>query len=69
VYLKSYKAILREVFQENKEVQYEYVMLFVKLSYQLNQGQRQAMLEELTKYDRQIEENDRLREVLAKIDL
>lgn len=57
------------VFGQRKDVQYEYVMLFVKVIYQLNSIQRQTMLEELAKYDQKIEENERLREILSKIDL
>jgi hypothetical protein len=69
VYLKSYRSLLRDVFEQPAEIQYEYVMLLIKLLYQLTATQKAAILEELALYDRQIEANDKLREVLSKVDL
>lgn len=69
VYLKSFKTILRAAFGEEDDVQYEYVILVIRLMQNLNMTAKAAILDELSIYESQIETNQRLKEVLSNVDL
>lgn len=69
VYLKSFKTILCAAFGEEDDVQYEYVILVIRLMQNLNMTAKAAILDELSIYESQIETNQRLKEVLSNVDL
>ena len=55
--------------REDEDTQFEFVMILIRLSYHTNSHTRKEIIDELSKYDRQFEANQRLLEVLSKIDL
>lgn len=61
--------MLRAAFGQADDVQYEYVMLIIRLIQQLNAAAKSAIVEELGMYEKEIEANERLREVLSSVDL
>lgn len=54
---------------EEEDVQYEYVVLVIRLMQHLNMTTKASILDELSIYETQIEVNQRLKEVLSNVDL
>ena len=69
IYSSDHRSILRMAFSRDSETQFELVLILVRLSQQMPQATRAKLLAELTKYEEQIEGNQKLFELLAKVDM
>ena len=67
--MQSYKWILSEALKQQEDVQFEYVMIFIKLTQQVQPTVKSQMIDELAKHEELLIRNDRIREVLGKLEL